>query len=52
MLKNILSLSGTYQLKRDEQVFIKGGVEIDCNRNTDCPLLWPICSNNGHCIRG
>lgn len=52
MLKNILNLSGTHQLNRDEQSFIKGGIKIDCTRDSDCPFLWPVCSNNGHCIRG
>ncbi|WP_160111943.1 MULTISPECIES: hypothetical protein [Aquimarina] len=52
MLKNIVNLNGVDQLKRDEQAFIKGGIKIDCNSDADCPFLWPVCSNNGHCIRG
>ncbi|WP_159439402.1 hypothetical protein [Tenacibaculum agarivorans] len=50
MLKNILKLEGTHQLKKEQQTTIKGGIRIFCSRNSDCPWLWPVCSDNGHCI--
>lgn len=52
MLKKLLNLEGTHQLKRKELTTIKGGIKIDCTSNSDCPFLWPVCSNNGHCIPG
>ncbi|MDY8137813.1 hypothetical protein [Aquimarina sp. 2201CG5-10] len=51
MLKKILNLNGTHQLKRDQQAFIKGGVLIHCSRDSDCPPQFSVCSNAGHCFR-
>ena len=50
MLKNILNITGAQKLEKEEQSFIKGGIQIDCDHRSDCPFGWE-CSGNGNCFR-